>query len=701
MSSRWPGGLISKTAPTPANSYNTTKANGVWTLDQAAYLQSQNLWPNPNSDAYFNYNTLLLNGDGTNGAQNNTFLDSSTNNFTITRNGNTTQGSFSPYGNLWSNYFNGASNINFPNSSDWVLNADFTMEGWFYLNSGGANQLVMAQSNAIGQANWYQYINTSNQFVGQWINSSTVFSVTSSTLTLNAWTHFAITLSGTTLTLYINGVSQGTTTVSGSANSANPYELRIGGFSTSFYQLNGYISNIRYVKGTVVYTTNFTPSTTPLTAITNTKLLTCQSNRFVDNSTNNATASTAGTPSVQRFSPFNPTAPYSTSVIGGSIYTDGTTNQALTVAGTSALGLGTGDFTEEAWVYPLSTSSEPLIFDWRPAAADYVCPLLGVRTGSNDIILYVNGSIVIQASFSNQVGQWIHVAVSRVSGQTRLFINGVQGGSTYSDSNNYITPSTLIIDGQINGSNKCYMCDARLIKGTGLYTTTFTPPTAPLTAVTNTVLLLNAVNAGIPDLAMQNNLETVGSAQVSTSVKKYGTGSLKFNGTTDYFASSATLPAYLGTGNWTIETWVYLNTLSPANYEVIANYGYEFANQTYQSWLLYINTDNTLRFAYQTGSGNTDTSFGNPGFSANTWAHLAVVRNGSTITAYVNGTALGTTINIGTNNIIYRASPSQFTLGWSGASSFFNGYLDDFRITKGLARYTANFTPPTSALPTY
>jgi hypothetical protein len=49
-----------------------------------------------------------LPGNGTNGAQNNTFLDSSTNNFTITRNGNATQGTFSPYGNLWSNYFDGS-----------------------------------------------------------------------------------------------------------------------------------------------------------------------------------------------------------------------------------------------------------------------------------------------------------------------------------------------------------------------------------------------------------------------------------------------------------------------------------------------------------------------------------------------------------------------------------------------------------------
>ena len=71
-------------------------------------------------DAYFNLTTLLLNTSSTNGAQNNTFLDSSTNNFTITRNGNTTQGSFSPYGSNWGNYFDGSSYLSFPSNNVFV-----------------------------------------------------------------------------------------------------------------------------------------------------------------------------------------------------------------------------------------------------------------------------------------------------------------------------------------------------------------------------------------------------------------------------------------------------------------------------------------------------------------------------------------------------------------------------------------------------
>ena len=108
MSMRYPGGFISSTAPT----VNANTAKGVWTLEEAMQYIKAGRWPVPtgNGDPYFQYNSILLPGQGTNGAQNNTFLDSSTNNFTITRNGNTTQGTFTPFSQAagyWGNYFDG------------------------------------------------------------------------------------------------------------------------------------------------------------------------------------------------------------------------------------------------------------------------------------------------------------------------------------------------------------------------------------------------------------------------------------------------------------------------------------------------------------------------------------------------------------------------------------------------------------------
>ncbi len=88
-------------------------------------------------DAYFNRVTLLLPGNGTNGAQNNTFLDSSTNNFSITRNGNTTQGTFSPFSQTgWSNYFDGSSSLSYAANADFNFGTGtFTVEGWAYITA--------------------------------------------------------------------------------------------------------------------------------------------------------------------------------------------------------------------------------------------------------------------------------------------------------------------------------------------------------------------------------------------------------------------------------------------------------------------------------------------------------------------------------------------------------------------------------------
>ena len=86
------------------------------------------------TDAYFNLVTLLLPGNGTNGAQNNTFLDSSSNNFSITRNGNTTQGTFSPFSQTgWGNYFDTSSWLTIASNAAFnVFNGDMTIECWFY-----------------------------------------------------------------------------------------------------------------------------------------------------------------------------------------------------------------------------------------------------------------------------------------------------------------------------------------------------------------------------------------------------------------------------------------------------------------------------------------------------------------------------------------------------------------------------------------
>jgi len=305
-------------------------------------------------DDKFNYVTMLLHGDGTNGAQNNTFIDGSTNNFTITRNGNTTQGSFSPYGSNWSNYFNGSSStpLNFPDNNGFTFDADFTIEAWVFLSSTSAFQIVTSKWDVGGQE-WILAVDSGGVAEFHWAPYSEggpAIESSSGAVTANQWTHLAAVRSGSTITLYVNGTSVGTRT-NGTAGTNRTTLVTVGYLQyLGGDKLTGYVSNLRIVKGTAVYTASFTPSTTPLTAISGTSLLTCQSNRFVDNSASPLTASVNGV-TVQRFNPFGTSTAYSTSVIGGSGYFDGNGDNLIAVSANTANAMGTGDWTAEAWFW--------------------------------------------------------------------------------------------------------------------------------------------------------------------------------------------------------------------------------------------------------------------------------------------------------------------------------------------------------------
>jgi hypothetical protein len=166
----------------------------------------------------------------------------------------------------------------------------------------------------------------------------------STTMPVGSWFHMALVRSGTTVTMYFNGTSVGSATSSQDFGLQN---FNIGNTQSTNYTPSMYVSNVRLVKGSAVYTSAFTPSTTPLTAITNTTLLTCQSPRYVDNSINNIALSATTNVSVQKFSPFSLVTQTPTT---HSVYFDGS-GDYLTVPSSSNLVLGSGDFCVEMWYY--------------------------------------------------------------------------------------------------------------------------------------------------------------------------------------------------------------------------------------------------------------------------------------------------------------------------------------------------------------
>ena len=185
-------------------------------------------------------------------------------------------------GSVW---FDGsADTLNTPSSSAFAMTGDFTMECWAFPLTQTQNYPLLFHFASSSTAIQYDHDDAPNKFSFV-VNDVRI--APSATQSPDAWYHIAGVRSGSTCTLYINGVSVATMTNSASLASSAVY---IGGNETISSQLayKGYLSNIRIVKGTAVYTSNFTPSTTPLTAISGTSLLTCQSpNPVADYSSNN------------------------------------------------------------------------------------------------------------------------------------------------------------------------------------------------------------------------------------------------------------------------------------------------------------------------------------------------------------------------------------------------------------------------------
>jgi len=312
-------------------------------------------------------------------------------------------------------------------------------------------------------------------------------------------------------------------------------------------------------------------------------------------------------------------------------------------------------------------------------------------TGDN-INFEITGSYpLIQSSSTLPKNAWTHVAVVRSGSATnniKMYFNGVvvaQGTNTSTiDSTNasFYAGTERSITGFLTG----YISGARIVKGTAVYTAAFTPPTAPPTAITNTSLLLNFTNAGILDGTMKNNLETVADAKVSTSVVKYGSGSLAFDGTGDqlYIPSS---PIFgVGTGQFTIEFWLRFNAVPTYYTSMFCGVGYGFMQMRTRSGGANLEWGD---------AGGTERAFATQSWAANQWYHIAITRDASNIVRiFVDGVNKSDATYTVTTS--YSATP--FIIA-GGQFNNLNGYMDDFRFTTGIARYTQNFIPPSVALP--
>ena len=661
-----------------------------------------------------NYTTLLATAVDT--SDNNNITDASTNSHTITVTGDAHAGTFSPYrSGGYSLEFNGSnSRVGIQSSNVQIGTSAFSMEFWLYSRAYSGS---ISSKYSASTSNGYFMISTttSDGFrcrtrsaggTQYYVNSG------SGTYNLNEWNHciFQRDANGN-LTSYLNGTKY-TGDNDGSTN-LSATELALGVFNYTGYEgwLDGYIRDFKLTIGTSALRTasTITVPTEPLASDSNTTAFLGYLPYLADgsNSPNSVVSSNAST------SPFSPYdyKEYSATDHGGSVYFDGSGDK-LTIGGSVGdFNFGTNSFTIECWAYHQAAAVGPLFNTHRAGTGDgYYIALLsngGVNWGN-----YVDGTGDISTS-ANVITQstWNHISVNRDSSSSnslKIYVNGIlrYTGTSATDYNTFnYGPFVGGYDaGGVQYDFTGYLSDIIVVNGSVLRTggtsvgdVAFTPPSTPIATPSNTKLHIKGTDASIIDKSQSTNLQLIGNTTGSTTEVKFAdTKSVYFDGTGDYIEVPASSLLDVSSSDITIEGYFYTTTTT-----------------TKQGvWEFYSNDNNYVRLFYEGDSGNVFrltlsdggtvrlNATGTTNFSADTWHHIAVTRNHSTgeWKTFIDGNQ--DTGASGTESAAVNTSSWNFLIGVDFVSidRYWNGYIQDFRFTKGLARYTANFTPPTEPL---
>jgi hypothetical protein len=658
---------------------------------KGAATYTSNFTP-PSTPEIANSGTSILTFKSRIEKDNNNFIDQSGSKLVgVNKVGNCTPSTFSPYGNNWSVDLSSSGSLSVPANANWSFPGDFTIEGWMYFNtiSGSPQVLIGMYDSALGT--WFdvRWFGNSNDWqISLNSNVGSGFGVGAEGYPkTKKWHHVAFVRSGSSIKFYLDGINHGSTITNATTigyGTTYPLQIGIGGNAN---QLNGYVSNVRILRGTALYTSNFTPpNVTPLTAITNTVLLTAQSNRLRDNSTANAVVSNTGVVAVTNWSPYPRSTEYQVQTYGGSILINGSGSYIKGLAN-DAFVFRTNDFTWEAWVYPTSSGGQRFL---SVVPSRY----LGAN-GSGVIQFNAQGTFINAVAAGYPVNQWSHIAASRVSGTLRIFLNGVQQGSNLTDGLDYTETNINEEDSSFEiGSDASlvftisYYADVRISKN-GLYSTNFTPPTAPLAPVRGTTLLLNGTSTPVYDRrGHSNEIETI-NVRPSNLVTKYNNSSFYFSGSNSYMTTTRNNKELkINLADFTIEAWVYTAVNNTANGSAIITQ----SNTAAIDWEFGINRSSGGPYGLYFGTGaSLNGSYGTY-LTANTWYHIAAVRSGTNLKLFVDGSVVSNTsfsTNLNANNQIFIGKSANTS------TKDFSGYIDDLRVTVGVARYTTTFTPPT------
>jgi len=668
-------------------------------------------------------NTMLLIESNSSSNGSTTFIDSSNYKNTISLVGTTSHSiSQALYGSS-AIYFDGTGDsLVVTNNSNINLEANsFTLELFVYFNTipgTGAYATLCTKriSSTSDMAYSIFYGGTEGlffEFSSTGTSTTTVFTSTN-TLSAGKWYHIAVCRNATELKLFIDGAQKGTTYTIGSTviyNSTQP--LRIGA-ENSLYCLNGFIDKFRLSKGIARYTSSFQSFNVPTasaftTFTTGDPYWSSVVLAMPMNGTNGSTTFVDLTgKAITRYGDTRISTVQSKTGGASALFDGG--NDYLELVHHTDFMFSSGDFTIEFWIYPMAGGG----------TFQYIVAKYGIVSNTRNWAIRISstGTIDMLVSTSGTAAEltltgplavldtWQHVAVTRQVTTFRLFVNGVQealgtlSGTLFSETN------PVVIGNSGPGAEwwfSGYIDDLRITKGIAKYTVNFTLPTIGITTDVpddpywSSVVLampMNGTNASTAFIDLKGvPVNVAGNTQISTAQSKFGGSSAYFDGSGDYLSSPNNTLFDFGNLDLTIEFWIYCEVAwasQPASCGVI---GHKFSDLT-NGWVIYRNGSQTSKICCRFGSAIGDI-YSNSAPSTSTWEHWAFVKSGDIYTWYKNGIADSTTINSTSANI-YDSS-ATFYIGYSQTwSGYFKGYIDDVRITKGVARYTSNFTIPSS-----
>ena len=662
------------------------------------------------ADQYYNRTTILLTTPGSETGTNHDIVDNGPNNIVPTVypaiDDYPTVNADSPYSPT--NFsLNGGYSVT-ANASLLLGTQSFTLETWVYSPYVQSNSSFGSGYVTYGSIRILVKEGTANKTgkIEVYHGNNTFIIESANVLSTQTWHHIAVTRDAATniMTLYVDGVSVASLVLPSYLRNFNTNSI-----STS--QMGSLqMCDLRMVRGSVVYTSNFDRPTSPLTPISGTVLLTLSQNNsakfFKDLSPyKNAVSPYPADSSMTPLAPFASGVKYDPTIHGGSCMFSKKNAGPFIDTPWSGTGPGTGDYTLEFW------------FKRNEALGSNDSSLVQLRGSNNhNVTFYIAGGDYPRVSLSTSITItptiqlptiggtykrhiWYHAAIVRSSGTTNVYIDGeLLGTSTavYDLQGNTTTRLGKLVSGS-NWSCGGQLSDVRFVNGTAVYTAPFEVPTSKLTAIPGTEYLFNFDN---PKVITEQTTPISGRVAISDQVTKYSPTSMYFDGTDGIYLASGygAVATNFETGDFTMECWVY-----PTNNLTSTQMLFYGQSATVQAGM------RIASGSLQLFNGSVKASASLSGVSINQWIHCAIVRYNNTVNVYVNGvsgasvsdtnrysrgvTSVGK-ISIGT----YFSSSADVDFSSRDQGHGFVGYMEDLRVTEGVARYTSNFTPPTAPL---